>query len=152
MRYSSALGLKEYVGMVLMGAAALGGCGDKTQVQTGRAVSGLENTVLAETRNAGSNGSVSQKEELDLSTPEKAVTNFLEAIRLRNKNSYLSTLQEPDLGPFDEMTTLQSYKIDDVKGDHVLITCKLDATQIKRGYVKVIKDGNKYLVDEMGPR
>src|SRR3989344_9478653 len=133
MRYSSPVGL---YGALLV--TALGGCGDKTQVQTGRAVSGLENTVLAETRNAGSNGSVSQKEELDLSTPEKAVTNFLEAIRLRNKNSYLSTLQEPDLGPFDEMTTLQSYKIDDVKGDHVLITCKLDATQIKRGYVKVI--------------
>ena len=139
MRYSPPVGL---YGALL--AAALGGCGKASPLE--------EKVVAAQTINAAAKGSVSQKEELDLSTPEKAVTNFLEAIRLRNKNSYLSTLQEPDLGPFDEMTTLQSYKIDDVKGDHVLITCKLDATQIKRGYVKVLKDGNKYLVDEMGPR
>ena len=44
-------------------AAALAGCGKDAPVQTGKAVSGLEMTVLAETRNDGSKGSVFQKEE-----------------------------------------------------------------------------------------
>mgnify|MGYP001592969026 CR=1 FL=1 len=49
-------------------AAALVGCGKDAPVQD-NAVSGLENTVMAEQV-----ANVSKKEELDLSTPEKAIT------------------------------------------------------------------------------
>ena len=93
MRYSSALGLKEYVGMVLMGAAALGGCGDKTQVQTGRAVSGLENTVLAETRTNAEHGNQVKKDELDLSTPEKAVDIVLNSAGSDDLSTYLKSVE-----------------------------------------------------------
>ena len=77
-------------------AAALAGCGKDAPVQTGKAVSGLEMTVLAETRNDGSKGSVFQKEELDLSTPIIALATFERAIMEKDVEKALACVYRPE--------------------------------------------------------
>jgi len=83
MRYQPSQSLLYVAGL----AAALSGCGKEAQ-QTNVSAnnSGLERTVLAEQVNgAGSKGSGSQKEELDLSTPEKALDKLRYAFESRNE-------------------------------------------------------------------
>ena len=135
MRYSSPVGL---YGALLV--TALGGCGDKTQVQTGRAVSGLENTVLAETRTNAEHGNQVKKDELDLSTPEKAVFAYLEAYETGDYESLLATTTDQlnQIYRSDRETSLKEVK-------HSAETTKLSRKNIENQAVNLVSANEAHM-------
>src|SRR3989344_121509 len=88
-------------------AGALSGCEKNNGDQI--APSPLESTVVQASV-------VKPEQELDLSTPEKTITQFFNAIIRRDKSTYFSTLSESFTDPFDEFKNLDRYTIKTVEG------------------------------------